>query len=244
MVDLKKKFVVIAAMPRSGSTLLMRAINRFPKTNIFGENFYAIRHLHEFFRSIEKILSWPSRGYKVPTTRQDYEQERSHAMAWYNEFDIGVIKSTLKEFLFRIFDPTDQHQIIGFKEIRFGLVTNDDVQHDLFNIVSFDKFEKQLNFLKLVFGNNLKLILLIRKDIEGIKSSKWNCFKGADINNKLFNLISHYEQYYKFNPSNSILFEYGDFTKSSRMDIERLIKFIDVDIEPERVVSELNLRTR
>ena len=66
-----KLFVVIVALPRSGSTLVMRLLNRMPNTNIFGENFGALKKLYQFQKSLEKTLEWPDKGYYIPLSRQE-----------------------------------------------------------------------------------------------------------------------------------------------------------------------------
>jgi hypothetical protein len=206
----KNEFVVICGLPRSGSSLLLRVLNRLPSTNLYGENFAVCKGFSDSLYSIKKTLKWDnSERFRVPKTRSDFENFGNHMLAWYNEFSEENIKGNIRTMINSIFNPNDEYDTIGFKEIRYGLDTENDVKYDPIVCSEYDKFSRQIEFFYDIYGEDAKILFLIR-DIDSIlRSVDWIGFKDPTARDELQKVTDMYIRYVGEN-KNTMLVEYDD----------------------------------
>ncbi len=114
-------FRLIAAMPRSGSTLLLRQFNSCPDTLLMGESSRALIDLLNFARN-----STTSRPLTKPYHRGDWDEleARGRFLAWYNTFDEEEIRDQIVRLMQTWLNPLG-NKYWGCKQITFG------IDHDL-----------------------------------------------------------------------------------------------------------------
>jgi len=239
-----EKFIIICALPRSGSSLLLRVINRFKNTNLYGENFNCFSHLSQTFNSIKKTLDWDGK-YDVPKSRKEFDNFNYHGIAWYNEFNINDVKKSFIKFIVDLLDKNNKYINIGFKEIRHGFETNNDFQYDQLKAKDFESFKNELKFFIDLFGNNCKIIFLIRNYESLIKSSRdWNCFKDKDYSiNQLEIATNNYKSFCNVYKDNSCIIEYENLIYDTNNTILKLSQFLNIDYDLEEVLKEFGKKT-
>ena len=225
---MNKKFIIIIGLPRSGSTLLLRLLNRVCDANIYGENFGAFKELYQFHHNMTRTLEWANRGYKIPLTRTEYEKTNDHSCAWYNEFDNANIREQIRKMIINIFDKDGKYKFIGFKEIRYGLISPNDVRTDEFIPDTFENMECQIKFLIEIFGDGLK-ILFLKRDPNQITKMKWPCFKTVNIINKIRMVESHFIKFNGKYKQHSILLDYNSLIDEKEKNIKKIAEFIGFD---------------
>ena len=238
------KFIIICALPRSGSSLLMRIINEYDDTNIYGENFNCFSDLNEMYHKIKKTLNW-NKSYYVPKNRTEYEQCNTHGVAWYNDFNINDTNKMFTTFICNVLNKNNQYLNIGFKEIRHGFITNNDFQHDELKAKEFQKFRDELLFFIDLFGEECKIIFLIRNSIQIVNSTPWNCFKNKENSIEQINVvINNYKNFSEMYPKNCMMIEYENLISNSFDVINKLSQFIEIKTNINKLLAPLNKTTK
>jgi hypothetical protein len=138
-------FIVILSQGRSGSTLLLRMLNAVPGVQIAGENGKALDHLRSLLACFDTATTY------------HYTEFCRHA--WRLPCPLESIKEKTRSFVSDLYDPTGTCRIAGFKEIRYGLGSYDELCHDI-------AFLRQLM-------PGLKIIFNTRRTEDAMKSSWW-----------------------------------------------------------------------
>ena len=141
----------------------------------------------------------------------------NHKPAWYNNFDINIIKENIKKIIIQMLYKKDSKNI-GCKMIRFK-----------------DKLFLMDIFLELF--PNTKIIYITREDIDShSKSSWWKDDKKAvskikELNKQLLN-------YSKKN--SSYMFSYEKIFQIDEM--KKLYQFLEEDFNKEKYIKQLNIK--
>jgi len=183
--------IISSATHRSGSTLLQRIFNVRKKTLIWGEQDGLITFFHKIYRNLRHY------SVNLKLQHQNYfnnDEDPNYWIACMNpelEFVENAITNSLKVLLESLYEQyRGDHDIIGFKEVRYG--------------------ENELNLFRKCYPNT-KIILLVRNPI-----NVWKSMLGAGLGNNVANFTkkwnknaSYYLQLQKKDP-NSILLKYED----------------------------------
>ena len=127
--DRKRAFVFIVTYGRSGSTLLQQLVGSNCGYLIRGENNNALFYL---YKSYQKLVS-ASKNFLTHDT-----QSISHpwyGLCFFNQTDYARALANL--FVQQVIKPSQQHKVIGFKEVRY-------IEH-------LDELESYLDFLLTAF---------------------------------------------------------------------------------------------
>ena len=209
------KFILIIGTGRSGTTLLQRIISTsIPKTNIYGENYGSIFNLLEYYYNLKRTKK-KSIESKVYQTSYDKMISDNHKPAWYNNFNINIIKEHLKKIIIQMLYKKDS-QIIGCKMIRFK-----------------DKLFLMDIFLELF--PNTKIIYNHRENIDShSKSSWWKDDKNAVSKIKELNkqLITY------SNNKSSYMFSYEKIFKIDEM--KKLFQFLEEDFNEDKYNKQID----
>lgn len=108
----RKEFVFVVTHGRSGSTLLNGVLNSIPGYRIMGENNNAVYQLYLFDRHMTQAYE-----------NSVYNQMQNHLIGprnmWWNDYSQSQLSIDLRDVLCHLFDPYDDHDVTGFKEIRW-----------------------------------------------------------------------------------------------------------------------------
>jgi len=110
----ESEFVLIISYGRSGSTLLMGALNRIPGFKIVGENKMAHVSLMEFYDKMEK-----ARDGSV-NFAQNFNSGQDTTNPWWNDFSLNFLRDELRYLMSSLIDPERKARVVGFKEIRYS----------------------------------------------------------------------------------------------------------------------------
>ena len=205
-----EKIVLLCCTGRSGSTTLLRILNSIPNSNITGENFSAICHLMEFYKSIKQTTIKTITEFKDCSDNKDYNCIISHNIkpAWYNSYDHNEIVKIIKFLIVKILKKDDSIKLWGFKEIRY---TSENIE--------------LIKEFKELFPQT-KVIIQIRENILEQSRSGW--FKN-DVNS--INIIKRRnKELIDFYNSNK---EYCYFTTFERMfninNLYNIFKFLNCE---------------
>ena len=138
-------FAVIMAQGRSGSTLLLRMLNAVPGVRINGENCKAVDHLRAFVESFEGVTK--------------HHHNDFYKLAWQLPCQVEDVRAKTSAFLKEIYNPGDKLRLAGFKEIRYGRATYEDLCSDI-------------RFLGAMFGD-LKIVFNTRRTDDAVESDFW-----------------------------------------------------------------------
>jgi len=207
------EFVVILSQGRSGSTLLLRMLNSVPGVRISGENNKSLDHLKAFLKC-----------YELATTRHDTEFYR---LAWQLPCPLETIRRKTASFVTDLYNPDGAARLVGFKEIRYGLSSYDDLCHDIL-------------FLRDLIPD-LKVVLNTRKTETAIKSSWW-AENPEQSRRFLDRSRASFERYHREHPDHTFLIPYEDLCEGSRR-IKAMFDFLGLEFT-QAAKFELNRTLR
>lgn len=173
------KIILVCAVARSGSTTLQLLLNTIPNSNICGENSGAITHLLEFYKQLKYTQQMVNSEFKEFSAegKKDISKifEKRMKPAWFNTFDIEIIKNNIRETIVSMFKKNDNINVWGFKEIRYE-----------------GKLELLKEFRELF--PQVKVILNIRENLQKQSTSSWfkNDPNSIHIIKKQTNEIIHF----------------------------------------------------
>ena len=150
-------FRLIAAMPRSGSTLLLRQFNSCSDTLLMGESDFSLIHLLNFWNTAAESLMYDNTHYQG-----DWDDliEKGFFPSWYNTFDKDVLRDQLYELMQKWLNPCG-NKFWGCKQVLFG-----DNNNPLF---LFD------NLVKVLPGTK---VTVLTRDIKSVEESCKKKFRG------------------------------------------------------------------
>lgn len=147
--DRSYRYVFIFTYGRSGSTLLLGYLNTLPGFCIRGENYNALFHLCNFYRSIKR------------TTGEVGKKSMQPVHPWYGVdlIEIEAVREAARRtFTETVLNPPADAKVVGFKEIRI----------DWNWITDFDTF---LEDVVEIFGD--VKIIFNHRDLEDTSRSRW-----------------------------------------------------------------------
>ena len=143
------KFVLIVSHGRSGSTLLMSFLNTIPGSRITGENNAVLFHLFKAYKA-------------AFLTKKKYGRfETSPQYAWYGAEEVNARKfknELLESFNKHVLGTVGYETVIGFKEIRYGMI-------EVENLREFIKFA--------LSGIRNSIVIVNTRDIAPTSKSSW-----------------------------------------------------------------------
>lgn len=227
------KCVFIIAQARSGSTLLMRLLNSIDGYNICGENAGALMELSRFYQSLKitisnsKIKDGRFLTYQELLAEPKYSEYYS-GFEWYNIFNIEDIHKHLRKLVIYLFNPHNQHLIWGFKEVRYGLETNDYIE-----------FKNQIDFIKCLFSSS-KFIFNTRNLDDLVQSIIWS--DDPESSRKILTKQKNFFlRYCLENPKFTYLIDYSDVVSNNK-NLKKLYNFLGEDFNLENYYSVLQRR--
>jgi hypothetical protein len=209
--DSSGRFVVVLSQGRAGSTLILRMLNASPSVRICGENNKAFDHLHRFFESFRDATK---------NHNSDF-----YKLAWKLPCDQPTMLNRLRDLAINLYNPSGAYQVIGFKEIRYGLD---------------GKLETDLAFLRQLFPK-LKVVFNVRRTEDCVKSLWW----AADPENSakmLDTLRVNFWDYYIRNRHRCYWMPFEELRRGSEV-LRGMFDFLDIPMTA-RAEAELDIRLR
>jgi len=145
-----KEFILIISYRRSGSTLLMGALNSIPGYKIVGENKMAYLSLMEFYEKMNESLN------SSINFAQNFNSGQDTTNPWWNDFSLNFLREQIRYLMSGLIDPERKARAVGFKEIRYSGVKD---------------LSRYLDWLYFITG--CKFIFLTRTHKDVCKS-KWH----------------------------------------------------------------------
>lgn len=144
-----RRFIFIFTYGRSGSTLVSGYLNALPNCCFRGENYMAIAHLCDFYRSIKRAKGHSAKKSGQPT----------HPWYGIDEIDIESVRLKTRDlFVDEVLRPPAGARVIGFKEIRINVT----------DIPDFDGFLEEL----MEIFKDVKFVFNHRR-VSDVAKSKW-----------------------------------------------------------------------
>jgi len=198
-----KKFLVISAVTqRTGSTLLQRIFNARKKTLIWGEHGGVISHFAEIERltcRFSKFSEKEKRAYF--NSNKPYQQWTANMTPDLNYAQNAIIKS-LSIYLEELYkQKLSEHDVIGFKEVRYG--------------------RKELELLDNVFPNII-FILLVRNPVSTYEST-YDSFLNKSLGKFIKQWNGRIEDYFELiNKQNYKMFRFEDIISRNNKTLRKL----------------------
>ena len=220
------KPIFVLSVGRAGSTLVQRIINTIPDVYIYGEHFFILNEIFDFYKKCEeKIIKnykqHPS-SFGLNKFMLKKEENLLIAIARSNNLKNEVFKNELiKEFIIKLFNPRKEDIFWGFKELNYDL--------------------KILHFLNTLFPL-CRFVFVVRNPIDNINSLcnspnmgfTWPLRRAIETwNTSVFN----YYNFYKNHLNKSFLIKYED---AKAQKVEALFKFLGFKVN-KKVYKELNI---
>jgi hypothetical protein len=161
--------LILCCQGRSGSTLLLRILNEIEGYHIVGESKGSQLDLVRFYNHI-KYTEWVKKNAEVEHFK----------LSWQNSFDYNKVLKTIYE-LFEELIAKKGNKTCGFKEIRIGFGT-------------YEELEEDLNGFKELFPK-LKIVFLTR-EIEDLVISEWWAKNKERSRVVLTNQEDYFKRYY------------------------------------------------
>ena len=205
---LPDKIILVCAVARSGSTTLQLLLNTIPNSNICGENNGAISHLLEFYKQIKYTKHMVNTEFIEfnENDKQDITKifEKRMKPAWFNTFDIEIIKDNIREIIVSMFKKNESITTWGFKEIRYE-----------------GKLELLKEFRELF--PQVKVILNIRENLQKQSISSW--FKNDP--NSIHNIKKQTDEIINFYKSNKNFCFLNTLERMyNKKHLENMFKFV------------------
>lgn len=205
------KFVLVLSQGRSGSTLILRMLNASPGVHLCGENNKAFDHLKAFvdsFRAAEQNHS--SYFFKL---------------AWTLPCDQTTLLSRVRDLVRAMYNPNGNHELFGFKEIRYG---------------RDGSLEADLAFLRELFPD-LKVIFNVRRTEDCVKSLFFSD-NPTESTKILETTRASFWDYYKAHRDFCYWMPYEELRKGSSV-LRGMFDFLQIPMTGA-AETELNIRLR
>lgn len=206
--------ILLISNGRSGSTLLMRALNSVEGVYIFGEHGGAWKHCRAILSAFSNHLPEQKQNGSRILEKIEFEDR---FIAWATPFGRAKLVDGLGALLAKLYTdnlPVKKRTIWGFKEIRYEA---DDL------------------FLLNELWPQAKFIFLTR-DIEDLFISRAVAFSGKDIDDaeiasSVLQIQSNFSAYKAFSglfPHRCITIDYDKLCSDSLFSLQRIFSFIGV----------------
>lgn len=216
--------ILSAATHRSGSTLVQRILNARPQTLMWGEHLGVLSHFHAIYQKVQTLSE------KGKSSRQAYFQSGENPNQWLAlmtpspEYIHQATIESVRTFLDRLYQQNKEgHDIIGFKEVRYGA--------------------KELNILQQCYPE-AKLLLLIRNPLKAWESypKSWGEYRGAyQFAKQWNNNVNDYLALAASNPQ-AVLLQYEKIIAQEPQTIQKLTELAQISKEDMQAVLAQKIR--
>lgn len=210
------RYLFIATYGRSGSTLLQNIIVSQPGCLMRGENHSALYGLFKSVRSIKEA--------KASYSHLSKENQPWHGISEINPEEYR--RELAKVFVEKVLRPTDEHRIIGFKEIRYF---QDEYET-----------EKFLIFILATFPNSH--IIFNKRTDERITQSAWYKQRNPD---EVLSWVKKCEatmtKYFSEHPKRCSIVNYNEY-KDNPEALKPLFEKVGLKYDEEQVKSVMSVR--
>lgn len=212
----KFNWLFIITYGRSGSTLLQGILNSINGYDIRGENNFILLLLFRsamLLKSAQKKIGRQEKSSKDPW----YGIENVNVNGFSEEIVSAFIKNTLK--------PTRHTRVAGFKEIRYQLLQ----EHEIEDFISF----------MVTYFDNPCFIFNERNIEDTSISSFWNT---VDNPKKIINkALENMKQMYSLLQDRSYWVNYDEYTKNPAQ-LEGLFAFLDEPFDLDQIQKIMNIK--
>ena len=215
-----KNYVFIVTYGRSGSTLLQSILNSIDGYRIQGENFNCLLHL---YRSCKMLRNARNRnGPKVVD------------LPWLGANEIRVnryISEVVRAFVVHVLQPREEDRVIGFKEVRYGDMGDEELR----GLLEF--IEKSFNNCKIIFN---------KRNADGVAASsrKQGWFKGQP-SDYVFAMVKRMDEFFdkavQEEPGTRYIVNYDEYIMDNEK-LRGLFEFLGEPFDLERLRSLLSVR--
>lgn len=245
---MERKVTFLLGSGRCGSTLAQRLINASPQAVIWGEHEGFLTAIATAYfqmlnsKNLEQFVFQHSGKYSVTNIVSNRKEICQNDISWMNDLDKSAIKSHFKAFIESIFCSNLPSSIScwGFKEIRYGLDSNDCSIDMLLEL-----FPKSRNIIMTRHPFNTIISMLTAWNRVLVDQSK----NDSNSSKKLINLAQTYLRrwsaqnqklldYLKCFPDNFILIRYEDF--NSKFE-DTVFNFIGIE-SPKELTQVLDTK--
>lgn len=208
------KSIVIVTYGRSGSTLLMNILNN-SGCMIYGENANFFYGLFKSYNSIDELFKNKLRYQPINP--------------WFNNKELNKSSFIINTKNY-IKDIYGEHNIIGFKEIRY----------DNRYIDTYDNFEKYLHFLELLFDDIL--FVFNTRNLDDVKKSKWWKYMDYDsFKELLVESESRFFRYFQKHKENTFHITYDDVINKTQK-LKDLYDKIGLEFNETLINNTMNIK--
>ena len=205
------RFVIVLSQGRAGSTLILRMLNACPGVRICGENNRAFDHLKQFIDCY--------RGAQKNHTSDFFK------LAWSLPCDEPDMLGHLRKFATSMYNPEGTHQIVGFKEIRYGQAGD---------------LEPDLAFLRQLFPG-LRIIFNVRRTEDCVKSLWWA--KDPENSAKMLETMrASFWEHYNEHREDCYWMPFEELRRGSKV-LQGMFDFLDIPMTAQ-ASAELDVRMR
>lgn len=206
------RYVFVVTYGRSGSTLLQGLLNSLPGYRIRGENYNVLYRLYQADAALTKAYDEYHRtGWERPTS------------AWYGigETRPAAFRADLVEsFVRNVLRPRAGDRVLGFKEIRYTPVHQDDLA-------------KFLTFLRKAFPGCK--IVFNHRDPAAVAASAW----WVNVDDALAKIQAADERFYTFADAHHFHYRYDDLD-DSLSNVRDLMAFLGAPFDETAIRAVLN----
>lgn len=154
----EREFITVVTYGRTGSTVLQAALNTLPGVMVRGENYSALRGLHDY---VQAIAETADRHHAGKPTHPWYGSARLDPQAVVDSLRGHVVQEVLR--------PGADTRIVGFKEIRY----------EPGHFVEYDILLDYLLFLNTLFPG-IRYLMNVRDPIDAARSGWWPANSNAE----------------------------------------------------------------
>jgi hypothetical protein len=198
-----EKQILIIGQGRSGTTLLLRILNKCPDVYISGENHKCLDVLKKFYDMMDFSIT-------NGTTGTEFMK-----WSWKPACTHEHLLNETRKYVRGIFNPCGR-PYWGFKEVRYGFW-------------NLDTLNTELGFLRTLMPN-AKIIFSVR-DIRTVSKSSWWQYKD-DAVTELLKCKQNFVRYIREHSDHSMLVQYEDMYRGSRR-IKDIFDFVDIPYKEE-----------
>lgn len=234
-------FVFIVTYGRSGSTLLQSILNSIPGHQIRGENYNALFHIYQTWKSLYQAR-WIRGGLEPAESEQRWralslrprlesQDPTTPNKPWYGIEKVSpddVARQLVDVFISSVLQPSDGVQISGFKEIRFCEAGED--------------FEPYLDFIYDFFPN-CRFVFNTRSHAAVVKSRWWAEMDPDWVIGFLQNADQLFGHYAAKHPDRSLHMHYDDYVQDWS-EFRRLFDFLAKEYDADLVSKIMSQRLR
>jgi glycosyltransferase involved in cell wall biosynthesis len=210
-------YVFIVTYGRSGSTLVQTVLQAVPGYFVRGENENTLFTIFETWRRARSIRQ-----------RFDTRRQVPQHGPWYgaDEVDADALAARMVEaFITEVIRPPENARVVGFKEIRYGDLSRDDLAD-------------YLEFMRHFFPR-ARFVFNMRNWRDVAKSSWWQDMREGFVEDMVTRCDSAFRAFAAQHPDISHLMQYEDYA-SDAAPFQQLLSFLGETMDAERLTSLLS----